>query len=356
MKKNKKMFYTIGGISLLIIAVISLGYLGFLQKGYYLFQEPQLCSDAQFDDECYCLEGYEKLTVNRVVDSYFCESEDKLVNVDITGWESDAITEAKKKLTDAYPECNMIQCDKGNAEIITEWGYRTSYKERFVNVECKEAITGTKGRIFWDVEFDIVEGNELSPYGFHCADYVAPPSDFGEIDFHGPYQDRARSGYVDHLGSIYSKCGEGIVEDTKTFGGNLIGRYPLVSFELLNVMSGVDCEITDQDIENHRVTIRCDTHCPHEDMLDKNDGIKIRMNLRDMSNYCGRDGTRGAIESGMYYCQWGYKLDPTIEKSIVYCENGVRTWVKKGLATCKAPFWGTPDMNSIEYTEMALQG
>ena len=327
------------GIVIAVVALIAIGFvlqttgiLGSLQSAV----TPKPCDEAPYASNCVCSLGYEKLVGTYAgINHYFCESEEKFIDPADLQFEQKVIDFAETTLSADYPNCNQKQCADGTWEVL--WGTEKDFNKlnRVINVECRTSITAYMGNIPARVTFDVEDGTIFQEF---CNDYIQPaPSTY--LDMHGPLNDRAVRGYVEYIGTITSECG---AENGIVSGKFYNWRYPYdTSRNEVKTSAGVTCTVTGD-------TFTCDTHCPHG--LDTYAITTVQYVSDEVTDvWCGRGGTLGKVEPGMYWCEHGYVNDPNVEKMIHYCDpvNG-RTIIEEGLSLCKAPFRGTPDLSSIE--------
>lgn len=166
-KKGLKIGLWVGAV-ISIIAV--LWFTGAIQKGIAIFQEPNLCSEAPLDANCYCLEGYERMTYERafISNKYFCEDINKVI--DLNGeWESQTISIAESRLQELFPDCDMYNCNQGQASWVVTKGTTIPYNDlnirRETHVEC---IDNEQGKIFAMASINVGSGE--TSYEF-CTDY-----------------------------------------------------------------------------------------------------------------------------------------------------------------------------------------
>lgn len=175
-KKGKK----IGSLALIAIAVIGIvagiEFIlapGIISSFFLTFgQAAPMCDDAPYNPSCVCNSEEERLVYSRSlsIDRYFCESLEKVVDIDQEGWETEAEIYAKARLTELFPSCNMINCDQGQTELRIGAGYMTGEGienvERGFFMECfdtEQAIT------FSQISINSATGESM--YEF-CSDYT----------------------------------------------------------------------------------------------------------------------------------------------------------------------------------------
>lgn len=156
-------------IGVLVLSVVAVGATAAVNSGLLNVGGPALCDEKPFADDCYCLEGYEKLEYNRTgiyPTTFICENEEKIINLD-GDWREELKALAIENLRQLRPECNMIECNQGNAEWILDYGFEESGGNirRVATAECYDSFQKST---FSKIYFDLDEG--LTKWNF-CIDY-----------------------------------------------------------------------------------------------------------------------------------------------------------------------------------------
>ena len=117
---SKKILGFVVTVPIIIVVLVGIALVYFFVLGgdFYWFQEPQVCTETPYNKDCYCFEGYEKLVYERAFrqDRYFCENENKAIDVDVEGWEAEAEIFAEARLLELFPDCTSIYCDQGQQQ------------------------------------------------------------------------------------------------------------------------------------------------------------------------------------------------------------------------------------------------
>lgn len=170
-KKNKLPKFIIGGLILLIALSGAIYYYGF----DLTFGAPQNCEDSRYNDNCYCDEGFEKRNYDRFLRNtlYYCENENKFIDIDQEGWEDVAKQQASEKMAQLFPDCNMADCDLGGAYLETLGGFNLANGKRGVRITCYTDKSDNSRIPHWELLY-LVETGELFEDSYYCSDYKEP--------------------------------------------------------------------------------------------------------------------------------------------------------------------------------------
>ena len=156
-----------GIANIVIVAVVAVAALSlFAASSAGIFTvAPLPCDDFPFQQNCYCPEGYQRLSLTWLggINKNVCEE------VRITDPDEDAVFMAKAALSELFPDCDTIACGQSMIEGATTTT-QVSFGETIpgtidARIECKTYHSDQPLQdVWWSVHVDRETGEVLIPF------------------------------------------------------------------------------------------------------------------------------------------------------------------------------------------------